>query len=94
MSVIASGESASHEDTSRLRRSIPIPYDPVMHAIIIDSLGNAQSERSLPRLAGHVIESHDIVGVSHDLSVRHASINALRGLKSEEVHNNMLRTQV
>ena len=74
-----------HEDTSRLRRSAPFPYDPVMHATVIDSLGNAQSERSLPRLSRHVTESRNNVGVSHDLSIRHAAVNALRGLESEEV---------
>ncbi len=70
----------------RLRRSVSIEtYDPITHATVIDSIGNARSERSLERLTDHVIRSHNNEPGSHDLTIRHAAVNAIRVLESEEV---------
>lgn len=60
-------------------------YHPLTHATVIDSIGNAHSEHSLQRLLNHVTRSHDFEHESHDLTIRHAAINAIRGLDSEEV---------
>ena len=68
----------------RLRRSIPTSsYSSLTHATIIDSIGNARSERSLERLTDHVTKS--LPTESHDLTIRHAAINAIGTLESEEV---------
>ncbi len=73
---------------SRLRRSVSMAtYDPLTHATLIDSIGNAHSERSLERLSDHVTRSHDLNDGSHDLTIRHAAVNAIREFDSEDVRN-------
>ncbi len=73
---------------SRLRRSVSMAtYDHLTHATLIDSIGNARSERSLKRLSEHVTRSLDLNDRSHDLTIRHAAVNAIRQFDSEDMRN-------
>ena len=81
------GNGEANGPSSRLRRAVSMAtYDPITHATIIDSVGNARSEQSLQILSDHVTRSHDSKDKSHDLTIRHAAVNALGGLESKEVH--------
>lgn len=69
------------ETLSKSRRSLKtsLSHGSLSHAVVIDALGNAEAEVSVPALA---------VGARGDfaVSVQHASVRVLGKLDSEEVH--------
>jgi len=73
------------------KRSLPSTYPsiPSLHATLIDSLGNAGAEASLPTLVAHM----EGVGreMAGHLSVRHAAVKALRRYSSDESAEALLR---
>ena len=73
------------------KRSLPSsdPPIPSLHTILIDSLGNAGAEISLPTLVSH-LEGGGREMTGH-LSVRHAAVKALRSYSSDQVSSCRMR---
>ena len=69
----------SSSESDRLRRSVNGLHESSLHAVVIDSIGNAQAPQSQPLLLEHVTGSHD------NLAAKHAAVKALQGYDTEEV---------
>ena len=54
---------------------------PSLHAVLIDSIGNARAPQSQSLLLEHVTGSHD------NLAAKHAAVKALQGYDTEQVHH-------
>lgn len=69
------------ETLSKSHRSLKttLSHGALSHAVVIDALGNAEAEESVPALA-------DNARGDFAVSVRHASVQALGKYDSEEVH--------
>lgn len=70
----------SSSDAPRLRRSTDGHHDHSLHAVLIDSIGNARALQSQTLLMDHVTGSHG------NLAAKHAAVKALQGFDTEEVH--------
>lgn len=69
-----------HSSSSRLRRSsAALREDPLLHAVLLDSMGNSQSQRLLPLLVDHVTSRES------SLATKHAAVKALGRYESVEV---------
>ena len=69
----------SSSEPQRLRRSLNGLHEPSLHAVLIDSIGNARAPQSQSLLVEHVTGSHD------NLPAKHAAVKALQGYDTEEV---------
>lgn len=71
-----------HTSSSRLRRSsVAVEEDPLLHAILLDSVGNSKSARLLPLLIDHVTGEGS-------LTTKHAAVKAIGRYESEEASKN------
>lgn len=76
----------SSPEPERLRRSSNSQSTTVgssLHAVLIDSIGNARALQSQPLLVEHVTGSHG------NLAAKHAAVKALQGYDTEEVYNSV-----
>lgn len=65
--------------SSRLRRSADVGNaDPLLHAVVLDSIGNAQAPQLLDGLVRHLTDESS-------LTVKHSAVKALGRYQSEEV---------
>ena len=74
----------SSSSTSRLRRSVDgdeaTNQLSLLHAVVLDSIGNSMAPRFLPRLVDHVTTDHG------SLALKHAAVKAIGRYQSNEVH--------
>ena len=73
----------SSSEPQRLRRSsngLSTSVGSGLHAVLIDSIGNARALQSQSLLVEHVTGSHG------NLAAKHAAVKALQGYDTEEVH--------
>lgn len=76
LDYVISGDSAS----SRLRRaSREVLSGTLLHASLLDNIGNSRSPRLFPRLVGHVTRDEE------SLAIKHAAVKAIGRYETAEV---------